>query len=112
MLRRDKAPGLGGFSPYFSQECWSFVKGDLLSQGAFAAGWQIVDLVLVANEVVEDYILSGKEGDIIKIHFEKAYDNVEWTILDFVMERGIRGHMEKMDFELSCFSFIFSVNQW
>ena len=40
------------------------------------AGRQILDVVLVANEVVEYYKRSNKEGLLFKIDFEKAYDNI------------------------------------
>ena len=56
-------------------------------QGAFVAGRQILDLVLIANEAVEDYRNSKKKGIIFKIDFEKAYDRVEWSFLDFVLEK-------------------------
>ena len=36
------------------------------------AGRQILDVVLVANEVVEDYRKSNKDGLAFKIDFEKA----------------------------------------
>ena len=39
-------------------------------------GRQILDLVLVANEIVEDYKRGNKEGLVFKIDFEKVYDNV------------------------------------
>ena len=54
------------------------------SQGAFVAGRQILDVVLVANEVVEDYRRGNKQGLVFKIDFEKAYDNVNWGFLDCV----------------------------
>ena len=56
------------------------------SQGAFVAGRQILDVVLVANEVVEDYRKRKKKGLVFKIDFEKAYDNVSWGFLDFVLQ--------------------------
>ena len=40
------------------------------------AGRQILDVVLVANEAIEDYRRCKKEGLVVKIDFEKAYDNV------------------------------------
>ena len=55
------------------------VLGDTISesQGAFVSGRQILDVALIANEVVEDYRSSRKSGFIFKIDFEKAYDHVE-----------------------------------
>ena len=47
------------------------------NQGAFVANRQILDVALVANEVVEDYRASRRKGVVFKIDFEKAYDHVE-----------------------------------
>ena len=47
------------------------------NQGAFVAHRQILDVVLVANEVVEEYRASGRKGFVFKIDFEKVYDHVE-----------------------------------
>ena len=59
------------------------VLGDTISQSqdAFVSGRQIIDIALIANEVVEDYKSSRKSGFIFKIDFEKAYDHVEWLFL-------------------------------
>ena len=47
------------------------------SQGAFVEGRQILDVVLIANEVVDDRRRSKEEGVVFKIDFEKAYDHVD-----------------------------------
>ena len=47
------------------------------TQGAFVVGRQILDIVLVANELVEEYRKNGRAGFVLKIDFEKAYDFVE-----------------------------------
>lgn len=57
-----------------------------LVQGAFVKGRRILDVVLVANEVVEYWVLK-KEGVIFKGDFEKVYDHVDLCFLDFVMSR-------------------------
>ena len=57
-----------------------------ISQGAFVAGRQILDVALVANEVVEDY-RRKKQSLVFKIDFEKAYDNVKWGFLDLVLQK-------------------------
>ena len=57
------------------------------SQGALVAGRQILDVVLVANEAIEDYRRCKKEGLVVKIDLEKAYDNVSWDFLDFVLQK-------------------------
>ena len=56
-------------------------------QGAFVAGRQILDVVLVANEAMEDYRRGNRKGLVFKIDFEKAYDNVSWDFLDFVLQK-------------------------
>ena len=57
------------------------------SQGAFVEGRQILDVVLIANEVVDEKRRSGEEGIVFKIDFEKAYDHVDWGFLEHVLER-------------------------
>ena len=44
------------------------------TQGAFVARRQILDVVLVANKIVEEYWKLGRTGVVFKIDFEKAYD--------------------------------------
>ncbi|GMQ04499.1 hypothetical protein CsSME_00049896 [Camellia sinensis var. sinensis] len=63
--------------------------GDTISstQGAFVQGRQILDVVLVANEVVEECRKSRKRGLVFTADFEKAYDHVDWHFLDFVMAK-------------------------
>ena len=56
------------------------------SQGAFVGGRQILDAVLIANEVVDEK-RSEEEGIVFKIDFEKAYDHVDWSFFDHVLER-------------------------
>ena len=65
------------------------VLGETISkfQGAFVAGHQILDVVLVANEIVEDYRKGNKKRLVFKIDFEKAYNNVSWDFLDFVLQK-------------------------
>lgn len=46
------------------------------AQGAFIKGRHILDLVLIANEGVEEYQERKKEGVVFKIDFDKAYDHV------------------------------------
>ena len=64
------------------------VLGGIISKtrGAFVAGRQNLDVILFANEV-EDYRSSQKKRVVFKIDFEKAYDYVEWSFLDFVLEK-------------------------
>ena len=58
-----------------------------LTQGVFVERRQILDVVLIANELVDEKKRSREEGVVFKINFEKAYDHVDWGILDHVLER-------------------------
>ena len=64
------------------------VLGDTISttQGAFVKDRQILDVVLVANEAVEEYQSKKKNGLVCKVDFEKAYDHIRWSFLDKVLE--------------------------
>ncbi|RVW99075.1 hypothetical protein CK203_019092 [Vitis vinifera] len=48
------------------------------TQGAFVEGRQILDVVLIANELVDEKRRSREEGVIFKIDLEKAYGHVDW----------------------------------
>ena len=50
-------------------------------QSAFIEGRQVLDPILIANEVVEDYQAKGKKGWILKLDLEKAFDRVHWGFL-------------------------------
>ncbi|KAA0063413.1 hypothetical protein E5676_scaffold828G00450 [Cucumis melo var. makuwa] len=47
------------------------------TQSAFKGGRQILDPILVANEVVEEYQVIKKKGWILKLDLEKAFDRVD-----------------------------------
>ncbi|XP_058733672.1 uncharacterized protein LOC131605316 [Vicia villosa] len=56
-------------------------------QSAFVPGRQLLDGVLVANEVID---LARKDGLgclLFKVDFEKAYDNVSWDFLRFMLRK-------------------------
>ncbi|PNX74297.1 ribonuclease H [Trifolium pratense] len=55
------------------------------NQSAFIKGRNLVDGVLVVNEVVDLARRSGKDCMIFKVDFEKAYDSVEWSFLDYML---------------------------
>ncbi|XP_058745931.1 uncharacterized protein LOC131618790 [Vicia villosa] len=61
--------------------------GKLISgyQTAFVPGRQIQDGVLVLNEVIDLAKRSGQECCILKVDFAKAYDNVSWDFLFYVL---------------------------
>lgn len=45
-----------------------------------------MDGVLIANEVVDWWKKSNRKGLILKLHFEKAYDTVNWNFLFHMLE--------------------------
>ncbi|MCH85394.1 LINE-1 reverse transcriptase like [Trifolium medium] len=57
------------------------------TQSAFLKGRLLVDGVLVVNEVVDLAKKSGKDCLIFKVDFEKAYDSVDWSFLDYMLVR-------------------------
>ncbi|XP_024640465.1 uncharacterized protein [Medicago truncatula] len=58
-----------------------------VNQSAFVKGRQILDGILVANEVVDDARKCKRELLLFKVDFEKAYDFIDWTYLDEVMQK-------------------------
>jgi hypothetical protein len=58
-----------------------------LTQSAFLKGRQLVDGVLVINEIVDFAKKTGRECLIFKVDFEKAYDSMEWSFLDYMLGR-------------------------
>lgn len=50
-------------------------------QSAFSGGKNIQDGILIANEVVDGWKKGRKQGLIIKIDFEKAFDKLNWQYL-------------------------------
>ena len=59
----------------------------LESQNAFVEGRQIVDVVLIANEVVDSRLKSNEGGVLCKLDMEKAYDHVKWKFLFAVLRK-------------------------
>ncbi|GAU34179.1 hypothetical protein TSUD_162800 [Trifolium subterraneum] len=57
------------------------------NQSAFIKGRNLVDGVVVVNEVVDLAKRSGKECLIFKVDFEKAYDSVDWSFLEYMLKR-------------------------
>ena len=71
------------------------VVGKVVSkaQNAFVEGRQILDVVVVANEVMDSILKSNEVVVMCKLDIEKAYDHVDWSFLFSVM--GMMGFGEK-----------------
>lgn len=54
-------------------------------QSAFVKGRQILDGILIANELVDDTKRTKNGVAFFKVDFEKAYDSMCWSFLDFMM---------------------------
>ena len=58
-------------------------------------GRQILDVVLIANEVVDSRLKSNQRGVMCKLDIEKAYDHVYWKFLLVVLKKnGLWGEMD------------------
>ncbi|WJX93184.1 hypothetical protein P8452_74743 [Trifolium repens] len=57
------------------------------TQSAFIKGRNLADGVVVVNEVVDLAKRTKKECVIFKVDFEKAYDSVSWSFLDYMLKR-------------------------
>jgi len=57
------------------------------TQIAFVKERQILDGILIANEVVDEAQKSNREMILFKVDFEKAYDSIDWSYLDTIMNR-------------------------
>ncbi|KAE8698885.1 Phospholipid-transporting ATPase 3 [Hibiscus syriacus] len=107
----SKSPGPDGFTMGFFEKCWPDLKeqilskvlskrlsscvGDIISpfQFAFIPGRQLLDCAFVANEGIDYWRKQGLQGVVFKVDFRRAYDSVEWPILNRAMKEmgfGIR----------------------
>ncbi|GAU46155.1 hypothetical protein TSUD_401590 [Trifolium subterraneum] len=73
-----KSPGPDGVNLGFFKDFW---------ESAFIKGRQILDVVLIANEIVDDAKSNKKDLLLFKVDFEKAYDSVDWDYLSDVMTK-------------------------
>ncbi|GKV45602.1 hypothetical protein SLEP1_g52666 [Rubroshorea leprosula] len=56
-------------------------------QMAFLSGWQLMDGVVIANEVIDEVKKKKKDAFLFKIDFEKAYDKVSRRFLEFMLQK-------------------------
>ena len=52
------------------------------AQNAFIKGRNIIEGVLCLHEILHDTRIKKKEGLILKLDFEKAYDKINWNFSD------------------------------
>ena len=57
------------------------------SQNAFVEGRQILDVALIANEVIDSLLKSDESGVLCKLNIEKTYDHLNWDFLLLVMQK-------------------------
>ena len=60
---------------------------DLISeeQGGFVAGRKILDVIVIATEVIHSMTKSKEKAMFIKLDMAKAYDRVRWSFLRRVL---------------------------
>ncbi|KAK2658269.1 hypothetical protein Ddye_004802 [Dipteronia dyeriana] len=56
------------------------------SQTAFVKNRQIIDIFMIADEIIHKWKKESEGGLVVKLDFEKAYDSVDHRFLDSVME--------------------------
>lgn len=63
------------------------VIGNIVSkcQIEFVLGRQILDGVVVVNEIIDLGKRQKNECLMLKVEFEKAYDNVNWNFLRYML---------------------------
>lgn len=56
-------------------------------QSAFTKGRNIQDSILIANEILDGWKRNDSKGLVIKLDFEKAFDNLNWNFLFKMMQQ-------------------------
>ncbi|MCH93254.1 LINE-1 reverse transcriptase like, partial [Trifolium medium] len=57
------------------------------TQSAFIKGRNLVDGVMVVNEVIDLARKTRRGCLVLKVDFEKAYDSVDWSFLEYMLRR-------------------------
>ena len=58
-----------------------------LAQNVFVEGRQILNVSLIANEVIDSMLKKKEKGVLCKLDIEKAYDKINWNFLTTVLIR-------------------------
>jgi hypothetical protein len=61
------------------------------NQTAFIKGRYILESVVIAHEVIHSVHSGKQQGLVLKLDYEKAYDQVNWEFLFEVLEKGSFG---------------------
>ncbi|KAK2639288.1 hypothetical protein Ddye_027083 [Dipteronia dyeriana] len=66
------------------------------SQMAFVRNRQILDSLVITEEIIHQWKKSREGGFLVKLDFEKAYDSLDHSFLDFMLkEMGFGWHWRK-----------------
>jgi hypothetical protein len=77
------------------EDCISMIISK--SQNAFIKGRNIMDRVMCLHEILHDTRSKKKEGVILKIDFEKAYDKISWSFLLQTLRQRFLRNLVQMD---------------
>ncbi|KAK3189918.1 hypothetical protein Dsin_029479 [Dipteronia sinensis] len=66
-------------------------------QIAFIKNRQILDSFVIAEEVIHKWKTEKDGGLLVKLDFEKAYDSVDHTFVDNMLEYGLQLEMKALD---------------
>ncbi|XP_020249670.1 uncharacterized protein LOC109827119 [Asparagus officinalis] len=86
-MHPDKAPGPDGFNPYFYQQNWDIIKGDVVMavKSFFSSGRQIGECSLLAHELLRDFNKKHGKRACLKIDLHKAFDSINREFVYYIM---------------------------
>ncbi|TYK07812.1 hypothetical protein E5676_scaffold1737G001060 [Cucumis melo var. makuwa] len=61
-------------------------KKEVAHVNDFRPGRQILDTILTASKVIDEWALKGRKGVLLKLNLEKGYDEVDWSSLDMAVK--------------------------
>ncbi|CAL1362731.1 unnamed protein product [Linum trigynum] len=76
-------------------------------------GRQILDAAMVANELIDAIRKHGFPWIILKLDLEKAFDNINWEFLEFLLRRmGLWCDPDQLDSKIYLYSSFLCARQW